>query len=96
MTEPATIEVTLNGQTTEIPYEKGDSLLDAALKASLNAPYSCMDGMCTACLAQVQKGEVDFPTDTALDDADFKTGKILTCQARLKDTCLKLKITYDL
>lgn len=78
-----------------VSYEKGDSILDCAIKADLNPPYSCMEGVCTACLAKVEFGEVDFPDDTVLDPDEFKRGFILSCQAKAKANCTKLVINYD-
>lgn len=89
------LTLTLSGETTTIPMTHGESVLDAALRAGLDAPYSCMEGVCTACMAQIKDGEVDFPDDTILDDRDKAEGKTLTCQAKLKHGCEKLVIDYD-
>lgn len=40
-------------QTKEIEYEEGRSLLDMALIAGLQPPYSCMEGHCGTCEALV-------------------------------------------
>ena len=89
------IEFTINRKTQELTYETGESLLDCALRNDLNPPYSCMEGVCTACLAQVQEGEVDFPDDTILDDSEVKQGRVLTCQAKPKADCTRLKVSFD-
>lgn len=89
------LTVTLSGETHHLPLNHGESVLDAALRAGLDAPYSCMEGVCTACMAQIKEGDVDFPDDTILDDRDRAEGKTLTCQAKLKPGCAKLVIDYD-
>lgn len=89
------LTVTLSGVTTTVPMNHGESVLDAALRAGLDAPYSCMEGVCTACMAQIKEGEVEFPDDTILDDRDRAEGKTLSCQAKLKADCAKLVIDYD-
>ena len=85
----------MNKKTTEVECEDGESLLDCAIRNDLNPPYSCMEGVCTACLAQVVEGEVDFPDDTILDADEVKQGRILSCQAKPKSGCARLKISYD-
>lgn len=89
------LTITLCGETKTIPISDGESLLDAALRAGLDAPYSCMEGVCTACVAQIKEGEVDFPDDTILDDRDRAEGKTLTCQAKVKAGSEKVIIDYD-
>lgn len=91
----AQLIVTLSRETTTIDIKAGESVLDACIRQNLDAPYSCMEGVCTACVAQIVEGEIDFPDDTILDDRDRAEGKTLTCQARLKAGCEKVVIDYD-
>ncbi len=85
----------IGGSKKEIEYQAGDTLLDTAIKADLNPPYSCMEGVCTACLALIEEGQTDFPDDTILDESDVKLGRILTCQAKPKEGCKALTVNYD-
>jgi ferredoxin len=86
----------IGGKSHEVEYEEGDSLLDCALKHDLNPPYSCMEGVCSACKATVVKGKVDFPDDTILDESEVSSGSILTCQAKLAEQSGEVVISYDL
>jgi 3-ketosteroid 9alpha-monooxygenase subunit B len=79
---PASIAVTLRGKKQEIPYERGKSLLRAALDAGLDAPYSCEEGFCGCCVAQLRVGAVEMAADDALTPEDKARGLVLTCQAR--------------
>lgn len=85
----------VHGQKCEVDYEEGDSLLDCALKNDLNPPYSCMEGVCSACVALVKQGKVIFPDDTILSESEVENGKILTCQARLDKNSEAVIIDYD-
>lgn len=79
----------LHGVSTTVEYETGDSLLDCALRNHLNPPYSCMEGVCSACIATVKSGKVQFAEDTILDEESAKSGKVLTCQSRLESDNLE-------
>lgn len=91
----AKLTVTLSRETTTLEIQSGESVLDACIRQNLDAPYSCMEGVCTACMAQLVEGEIDFPDDTILVDRDRAGGMTLTCQARIKAGCEKLVIDYD-
>lgn len=62
------------------------SLLDAALDASLNLPHSCKGGNCGACRARLLQGEVYYPhgRPLGLSDAEVAEGLVLLCQARAR------------
>ena len=62
----------------------GQSLLDAALGASLNLPHSCKGGNCGSCRARLLEGEVHYPNGRPLgiSDAEVAEGWVLLCQAR--------------
>lgn len=93
-TVPKTIEITLNGETTTIPYQDGTTVLDAALEARLNPPYSCMDGACMACIGKVKSGLV-YQNDMGILTEDYiEGGECLTCQARPISN--SVKISFDM
>jgi ring-1,2-phenylacetyl-CoA epoxidase subunit PaaE len=95
MSETVKILFTIGKRTQEVVYDAGESLLDAAIRNDLNPPYSCMEGVCSSCLAQVEEGQVDFPDDTVLDESDVAKGRILSCQAKPAKGCGYLRINYD-
>ena len=62
------------------------SLLDAALDASLNLPHSCKGGNCGSCRARLLKGEIYYPNGPplGLSDGEVAAGFMLLCQARAR------------
>lgn len=86
--------VTLDGSTRSFAMPKdGQSLLDAALANSMDAPYACKAGVCSTCRAKVLEGEVEMHTNHALEDYEVRAGYVLTCQCYpLTD---KLVVSFD-
>jgi CDP-4-dehydro-6-deoxyglucose reductase len=62
----------------------GRSLLDSALEAGLNLPYSCRAGTCRTCKGRVLEGSVDFgdPHPFYLSEEMKRQGFALLCKAR--------------
>ena len=86
--------VTLDGTTRVIEMPKrGQSLLEAALAASLDAPHACKAGVCSTCRAMVLEGEVEMTQNHALEDYEVNRGYVLTCQSfPLSDSVF---VSYD-
>ena len=79
--EQATVEIELDGETHTLTVAGNETLLDAALKAGINAPYSCQAGMCASCMCQVVEGEVHLRHNEVLDAKDLAKRWTLSCQA---------------
>ena len=77
----AIAEVTLNGQQHIVEIGDGQTILEAALAAGQNPPYSCQSGFCGACRARLHNGAVHMRARMALEEEDITAGDILTCQA---------------
>lgn len=67
----------------EFAAEVGQTILEAALAASINLPYGCRDGVCGACKGAVLAGVVDHGRSRAdtLTEAERAAGKALFCCA---------------
>ena len=59
----------------------GDNILDAAMEAGADLPFSCKGGVCATCKAKVVKGEVEMDMNHSLTPQEVEEGMILTCQA---------------
>ena len=79
---PATFKMVLEGQTLEVPYKKGLTLLESAIKAGHKPPSSCEDGYCGCCMALLKSGEVAMAAHDALEPSDIEQGWVLACQSR--------------
>ena len=90
---PATVELTLDGETSQLSTTGDESLLEAALRTGLEAPYSCTGGACATCKAKLHTGTVHMQQNYALTDNDVAQGWILTCQSR--PTSDALHVDYD-
>lgn len=87
-------EVTLVLDGKEHTIEVGsETILEAALKAGVDAPFSCRSAICSTCMAQLIEGEVKMDMNHVLTDEELDEGFIVTCQSR--PTTVKVKISYD-
>lgn len=60
---------------------EGLSILDAAIEAGVDAPFSCKGAVCCTCRAKVIEGKVKMDNNFALTDAEVEEGFVLTCQS---------------
>lgn len=58
------------------------SVLDGALAAGYEIPYSCRTGICGSCRGQVVSGEVSGGQGAGLSEEEQARGQVLLCQAR--------------
>jgi ring-1,2-phenylacetyl-CoA epoxidase subunit PaaE len=70
------------GASTIIPVANGETIIDAAIRAGLNLPYSCKGGMCCTCRARLLEGEVEMEVNFSLEPWETEAGYVLTCQSR--------------
>ncbi|GAB4584128.1 2Fe-2S iron-sulfur cluster-binding protein [Nocardia sp. IFM 10818] len=77
----ATARVELDGENHEVTWPRGRTLLDVLLAQGIEAPYSCKEGACSACVCRVVSGEVSMRRNEVLEDADLADGYVLACQA---------------
>ena len=88
------VQAILDGEKISFDLDaKGATLLEAADKAGLDAPYSCKGGVCCSCRAKVLKGSAMMKVNYALTDEEVAQGYILTCQAH--PTSEELIFSYD-
>ncbi|MEM9723190.1 MAG: ferredoxin--NADP reductase [Bacteroidota bacterium] len=88
------ISITLDDEEYEVTVPPGKSILDAALDAGLDAPYSCKGGVCTTCMGRVKKGEVEHSDSIILLESERKKGVVLTCQARPTSDEVEISFGY--
>jgi len=86
----ATIKVQVYGEDSVIECDEHKNILDAAIDADLDPPYSCTVGVCTTCRAKVVKGKVEMKEREGLSDAEIEEGYVLTCQSFPKSNEIEL------
>jgi ring-1,2-phenylacetyl-CoA epoxidase subunit PaaE len=69
------------GARAEIAVAPQETVLDAGLRAGLDMPYSCRDGVCGTCRAKLVCGQVR-QDGADLSPKEIAAGYVLTCQAR--------------
>src|SRR5215212_9919002 len=90
-TEEVVIE--LDRRTTAATYRAGDTLLQTARSAGLQAPYSCETGSCATCMARIIEGSARMVNNDALEDDEVADGWVLTCQAL--PTSRTVRVVYE-
>jgi ferredoxin len=90
-TEEVVIE--LDRRITTAAYRDGDTLLQTARSAGLQAPYSCETGSCGTCMGRLIAGSARMVNNDALEDDEVADGYVLTCQAL--PTSRTIRVTYD-
>ena len=90
-TEEVTIE--LQRRTITVPYSRGDTLLQTARMAGLQAPSSCEVGSCGTCMARLTQGSARMINNDALEDDEVDDGWVLTCQSL--PTSRTVRVVYE-
>ncbi len=71
----------------------GSTILDAAMRAGADLPFSCRGGVCSTCKARVLEGEVEMTVNYGLEPDEIARGYVLTCQAHPKSG--KVTVSFD-
>ncbi len=76
---PRTIRIKFKAETYDVVVGENQSILQAALQNGIQLPYSCRNGICSACTAMCKDGGVSMVKNDVLTDLDLSQGWILTC-----------------
>ena len=77
----------------KLEMQDDKTILELALENDIDAPYSCQGGICSTCLAKLNKGSVKMDNNQILTDDEVEDGYILSCQAR--PTSDEVEVNYD-
>ena len=80
-------KVTFKNMSKTIEIENGESIVSKSNDSGIDIPFSCMQGMCTTCIATLLSGEIEYieePDPDTLTEGDIKENKILLCIATPK------------
>lgn len=87
------ITILVDSEETTFEMSQKQTVLEAALKQGIDAPYSCQGGICSSCLARISKGTAEMKKNSILTDKEVAEGLILTCQAH--PTSSELLVDFD-
>ena len=88
-----TVTMIVDDEETTFEMSQKQTLLDAALKQGIDAPYSCQGGICSSCLARIKSGTAEMKKNSILTDKEIAEGLVLTCQAH--PTSAAIVVDYD-
>lgn len=77
-----TLGVTLHGKEHMLDYAPGETIVQAAFRAGLYLPVSCLSGTCATCMAKVSRGAVAMEVNDVLTPGEVEAGYVLCCQGR--------------
>jgi ring-1,2-phenylacetyl-CoA epoxidase subunit PaaE len=89
----ASATIIIDGDAHPVVLEENETILEAAIRIGLDAPYACQGGSCCTCRALLEEGKVEMAVNYALSASEVKQGFILTCQSR--PTTGSVVVNYD-
>jgi ring-1,2-phenylacetyl-CoA epoxidase subunit PaaE len=87
------ITILVDGDQATFQMNQKQTILEAAIKQGIDAPYSCQGGICSSCLARVNAGTAVMKKNAILTDSEIASGLVLTCQA--VPTSAEIFVDYD-
>ena len=76
------LKITFDEMTHTLDLVPGKTLLEIALQAKLDVPYSCQGGVCSSCIGKITNGKASMENNQILTDDEINEGLILSCQAK--------------
>ncbi len=87
------VTVVVDGKEHQLQMNADERILDVALNAGLDLPFSCRGGVCCTCRAKVLSGTVAMAKNYTLEPWEMEQGFVLSCQAR--PTSEKVVLSFD-
>jgi ferredoxin-NADP reductase len=85
---PQPVTVRLRGKTHDLIVLPGRTLLEAALDAGVDVPFSCSVGGCGTCLVHLADGQVAMDEPNCLSPRERAEGMVLACASRPTSPCV--------
>jgi ferredoxin len=77
-----------DGSQATLAVKEREHVLDAALAAGLDLPYSCLQGWCLTCAARIEAGTLDQSDSRRYYPQDREEGFALICTATPLSDCV--------
>ena len=87
------LSLMLDGKLHELALGADEHVLDAALEAGLDLPFSCKAGVCSTCRCKLTAGSVVMDKNFTLEPDEVAQGYVLSCQARA--TSAQVAVDFD-
>ncbi len=87
------ITIVVDGKRHDLQMAADERILDVALNAGLDLPFSCRGGVCCTCRAKVMEGSVAMEKNFTLEPWEMQQGFVLSCQAR--PTSDRVVVSFD-
>ena len=87
------LKVNLDFEVFRVRINENKTILETLLDENIDAPHSCLGGVCSTCIARVKSGETKMNENQILTEEEIEEGLILTCQAYPKSS--SIEIDYD-
>jgi len=79
-----THKISFSDNNVSFDIKEGESIVTSSNNQGGKLPFSCMQGMCTTCIARVIKGEfkyIEDPDPDTLSQEDIDNNSVLLCIA---------------
>jgi ring-1,2-phenylacetyl-CoA epoxidase subunit PaaE len=87
------LTVVLDGKAHALHMNPDEHVLDVAMTAGLDLPFSCKGGVCATCRCKVMNGTVAMDKNFGLETWETEKGFVLSCQSR--PTSEAVTISFD-
>ena len=87
------LTVVLDGKAHALHMNADEHVLDVAMAAGLDLPFSCKGGVCATCRCKVMTGTVAMDKNYGLEKWETDKGFVLSCQSR--PTSEAVTISFD-
>lgn len=87
------LTVIVDGKPNPLRMHRHQKILDVALAAGLDLPWSCKGGVCCTCRAKVMSGSAAMEKNFTLENWETEQGFVLSCQAC--PTSDEITVSYD-
>ena len=90
--EASNVTIILDGEEHLVPVSKNVSILETALDAGLDMPYSCQSGLCTACRGKCIEGDISSDDAEGLSQDELNDGYRLLCIGKPLSDNIKVEV----
>ncbi|MEI8156020.1 MAG: 2Fe-2S iron-sulfur cluster-binding protein [Burkholderiales bacterium] len=87
------LTVVLDGKSHALKMNPDQHVLDVAMAAGLDLPFSCKGGVCATCRCKVMTGSVAMDKNFGLEAWETDKGFVLSCQSR--PTSEAVTVSFD-